>query len=102
MQEQDNTIKVLENEILALQTYLRKDNLLIDGISESPNEDVSAKLRAFCKDKMGILNPEVNSFICAPQDSRTSIIQTLDDKEVWMIEGMFDINLYSFPKRWET
>ena len=62
-QEQDNTIKVLENEVLALQTYSRKDNLLIDGISESPNEDVSAKLRVFFKEKLGILNAEEIQFV---------------------------------------
>ena len=43
-QEQDMTIRILENEVLALQTYSRKDNLLVEGISESPNENIRAKL----------------------------------------------------------
>ena len=60
---QDKTIKVLENEVLALQTYSRKDNLLIDGIGESPNEDVQAKLLCFFRDKLGIPNANEIQFV---------------------------------------
>ena len=61
--QQETSIKSLEEEVLALQTYSRKDNLLIDGISESPNEDVCMKLCIFFKDKLGISNTGEIKFV---------------------------------------
>ena len=43
-QKQEDTIKSLQKQISKMETYSRQQNLLLDGISESPSEVLSEKV----------------------------------------------------------
>ena len=53
-EEQDTTIQRLSSEVTSLETYMRRDNLLIDGLAESPNEDIKLKVLNFFKDSLRV------------------------------------------------
>ena len=44
---QSDVIKALEDKITSLEAYTRRDNLLFEGIPESPNEDLHSKVSTF-------------------------------------------------------
>ena len=52
--EQDVTIHRLSSEITSLESYMRRDNLLIDGLAESPHEDIRLKVLNFFKESLKV------------------------------------------------
>ena len=52
--EQDSVISKLKDNVDNLEAYSRRDNLVIEGISESPNENVRGKVLEFLKTKLDI------------------------------------------------
>ena len=54
--ELESTIKQQDEKISGLEIYSRRDNLIIEGIPESPNEDIKSKILTFFVDKLGVSN----------------------------------------------
>ena len=50
--KQDAMIHRLSSEITSLESYMRRDNLLIDGLAESPHEDIKLKVLNFFKESL--------------------------------------------------
>ena len=44
----------LKEQIVKLETYQRRDNLIIDGLTESPHEDINVKVLTFFSDTLKI------------------------------------------------
>ena len=51
-EEQDTVIAKLKDEINNLESYSRRDNLVLEGIQESPNENLRDKVVDFFKKKL--------------------------------------------------
>ena len=58
--QQSNIISDLEDKICHLETHTRQDNLLFDGILESPNEDLHFKVNGFINSVLNV--PETITF----------------------------------------
>ena len=57
--EKDSRINKLEDEVIQLEQYNRRDNLIIDGIEETPNENTASKVRKFFTDKLGLQGEDI-------------------------------------------
>ena len=55
-EEQDRSLKKLQSDLTDLESYTRKDNLLLDGITETPNEDLRRKVLSLFDDMLKIPN----------------------------------------------
>ena len=53
---QQETVKLLNEKVTNLENYSCRDNLVVEGTPESPNEDIQLKILAFFKDKLGVEN----------------------------------------------
>ena len=47
LKKQNETVNQLNEKITNLEMYSRRDNLIVEGIAESPNEDIKGKIFAF-------------------------------------------------------
>ena len=54
--QKDKSLENLKLDIIRLESYTRRDNLLIDGIPESPNEDIKTKVLSFFRDTLKLKN----------------------------------------------
>ena len=54
--ELETIIKQQDEKIMSLEMYSRRDNLIIEGIPESPNEDIKSKILSFFVDNLGVPN----------------------------------------------
>ena len=46
-EKQESTLKKLQNQVAKMETYSRQQNLLLDGIEESPSEHLAEKIAMF-------------------------------------------------------
>ena len=54
--QKDKSLENLKLYIIRLESYTRRDNLLIDGIPESPNEYIKTKVLSFFRDTLKLKN----------------------------------------------
>ena len=52
--QQSDSIKHLQDKVNDLESYSRRENLLFDGIPESPNEDLPSKLAQFIQQSLKV------------------------------------------------